>query len=145
MAETIFTKILAGEVPCYRIYEDTHCLAFLDVAPLSAGHVLLIPKEPAETLDALSDAAAAALGRVMPRLCRAVMAVSGAKGYNVLQNNGEIGHQGVMHVHFHIIPRPNANSGLELVWKTQSPTPERQHTIAHAMRQALNEEPAPAG
>ena len=61
---TIFQKILNGEIPCHRVYEDEHVLAFLDIYPLSHGHTLVIPKEPAETLDQLSDESAAAIGRV---------------------------------------------------------------------------------
>jgi histidine triad (HIT) family protein len=116
MAETIFNKILAGEVPCHRVYEDPHVLAFLDVGPLSRGHTLVIPKEPAATLDQLSDDAAAAIGRVLPRLCRAVMKATGTQAYNVLQNNGGGAHQAVFHVHFHIIPKPDAAQGLSIGW-----------------------------
>src|SRR5262244_3161417 len=103
MAETVFAKILRGEIPCHRIYEDEHVLAFLDVNPLSRGHTLVIPKEPAETLDRLSDDVAAALGRVLPRISRAVLAATGATAFNVLQNNGAAAHQAVFHVHFHVI------------------------------------------
>lgn len=116
MAETIFSKILRGEIPCFKVYEDPHVLAFLDVGPLSDGHTLVIPKEPAETLDRLSDEASAAIGRVLPRLCRAVMAATGATAYNVLQNNGTAAHQAVHHVHFHIIPKPDARQGLGVEW-----------------------------
>jgi len=115
MAQTIFAKILAGEIPCHRVYEDDKVLAFLDVNPLSRGHVLVIPKEPAETLDQLSDDSAAAIGRVLPRLSRAVMAATGARHYNVLQNNGAPAHQAVFHVHFHIIPKFD-DSGLGIDW-----------------------------
>ena len=115
MAQTIFSKIIAGEIPCHRVYEDDKVLAFLDINPLSRGHVLVIPKEPAETLDLLSDDASAAVGRVLPRLCRAVMAATGARHYNVLQNNGAPAHQAVFHVHFHIIPRYD-DAGLEIEW-----------------------------
>jgi histidine triad (HIT) family protein len=99
------------------VYEDEHVLAFLDIGPLSAGHTLVIPKEPAATLDQLSDDAAAALGRVLPRLCRAVMKATGTAAYNVLQNNGVLAHQAVHHVHFHIIPRPNTSEGLGITWQ----------------------------
>jgi histidine triad (HIT) family protein len=115
MAQTIFTKILAGEIPCHKVYEDDRVLAFLDINPLSRGHVLVIPKEPAETLDKLSDDSAAAIGRVLPRLARAVMAATGARHYNVLQNNGAPAHQAVFHVHFHIIPKLD-DAGLEIEW-----------------------------
>jgi histidine triad (HIT) family protein len=116
MADTIFGKILRGEVPSQRVYEDSHVLAFLDVNPLSRGHLLVIPKEPAVTLDELSDEAAAALGRVLPRLARALKRVTGVANYNLLQNNGTGAHQAVLHVHFHLIPKPNADEGLGIEW-----------------------------
>ena len=64
MADTIFSKIISGAIPCHRVYEDAHVLSFLDIAPLSRGHTLVIPKEPARTLDELSDDAAAALREI---------------------------------------------------------------------------------
>ena len=116
MAETIFSKILRGEIPCHKVYEDDLVLAFLDVGPLSRGHTLVIPKEPAETLDVLSDESAAAIGRVLPRICRAVKQVTGCEAYNVLENNGPLAHQAVFHVHFHVIPKPGPDSGLGVKW-----------------------------
>lgn len=115
--ETVFSKILRGELPCHRVYEDPHVLAFLDIGPVSRGHTLVIPKEPAVTLDALSDDAAAAIGRALPRIARAVLAATGAQAFNVLQNNGATAHQVVMHVHFHIIPKYDDGSGLGIGWK----------------------------
>ena len=116
MADTIFSKILRGEIPCHKLYEDEHVFAFLDIAPLSLGHALVIPKEPAVTLDELSDESAAAIGRVLPRLCRALKEATGTAAYNVLQNNGSAAHQAVMHVHFHIIPKPAEAQGLGIRW-----------------------------
>jgi histidine triad (HIT) family protein len=116
MAETVFAKILRNELPCHKIYEDDRVLAFLDVSPIARGHTLVIPREAAVTIDALSDESAAAIGRVLPRIARAVMKATGATAYNVLQNNGTEAHQAVMHVHFHVIPR-YADSGLGIVWK----------------------------
>ena len=117
MADTIFSKILAGEIPCHRLYEDEKVLCFLDVNPLSHGHALVIPKEAAETLDELSEESAAAIGRVLPRLSKAILAATGAKSYNVLQNNGRRAHQAVNHVHFHIIPKYEDGSGLGIGWQ----------------------------
>lgn len=116
MADTVFGKIVRGEIPSHKVYEDEKVLAFLDINPLSHGHVLVVPKEPAETLDRLSDDSAAAVGRVLPRLCRAVIAATGIKEYNVLENNGAGAHQAVSHVHFHIIPKPNPREGLGIGW-----------------------------
>src|SRR6201992_2907480 len=120
MAETLFQKIITGQIPCHKVYEDDHVLAFLDINPLSRGYTLVIPKEPAERLDQLSDDAAAALGRVLPRICRAVVAATGVTEYNVLENNGAGAHQAVFHVHFHIIPKPNAQEGLGIGWAPRS-------------------------
>ena len=117
MQDSLFSRIIRGEIPCHKVYEDDKVLAFLDVGPLSKGHTLLIPKEAKATLDELSDDSAAALGRVLPRLCRAVMQATGATAYNVLQNNGVAAHQAVFHVHFHIIPKLDDGSGLGIGWK----------------------------
>jgi histidine triad (HIT) family protein len=92
-------------------------LAFLDINPLAKGHTLVIPKEPAETLDQLSDESAAAIGRALPRICRAVLAATGARAYNVLENNGALAHQAVFHVHFHVIPKYEDGKGLGLAWE----------------------------
>jgi histidine triad (HIT) family protein len=117
MSDTIFSKIISGEIPCHKIYEDEAVLSFLDINPLSTGHTLVIPKEPAVTLDKLSDDASAAIGRVLPRIARALMAATGASEYNLLQNNGPGAHQAVMHVHFHIIPKDPGGAGLGVGWK----------------------------
>jgi histidine triad (HIT) family protein len=116
MADTVFSRIIRGEIPCHKVYEDDQVLAFLDINPLSEGHTLVVPKEAAETMDRLSDDSAAALGRVLPRLCRAVVAVTGVREYNVLENNGASAHQAIAHVHFHIIPKPNGREGLGIGW-----------------------------
>lgn len=116
MAETVFSKILRGEIPCHKLYEDDRVLAFLDVHPIARGHALVIPKQAVASLDAMSDDDAAAIGRVLPRLARAVLAATGATAFNVLQNNGAEAHQAVFHVHFHIIPKHADGSGLGVEW-----------------------------
>ena len=130
MSDTIFDKILSGEIPCHRVYEDDHVLAFLDVFPLSRGHTLIIPKEFAATIDQLSDDASAAIGRVLPRISRAVMAATGATHFNILQNNGAPAHQAVHYVHFHIIPKYDDGSGLGLGWGAEQLDGEAGATLA---------------
>ena len=145
MSDTIFSKIIAGEIPSHRVYEDEHVFAFLDISPLSEGHTLVIPKEPAATLDALSDDAASALGRALPRICRAVKAATGCDAFNVLQNNGAEAHQAVFHVHFHVIPRfPDrengsgpAGGGLGIVWKNGELDQELGKTLADRIREQV--------
>lgn len=142
MAETVFTKIINGEIPCHKVYEDDRVLAFLDINPLSYGHTLVIPKEPAETLDQLSDESAAALGRVLPRICRAVKQVTGTSAYNVLENNGSAAHQAVYHVHFHIIPKPDSAHGLGIEWPATKLDPAAGAHLAQELARVLASEPA---
>jgi histidine triad (HIT) family protein len=137
--ETVFDKIIAGEIPCHKVYEDEHVLAFLDIGPLSRGHTLVIPKERKPFLHQLSDAAAAAIGRVLPRLCRAVMKATGATAYNILQNNGGDAHQVVMHVHFHIIPRIG-DAGLGIGWRPTSLSTDEAADLLERINAALAEE-----
>jgi histidine triad (HIT) family protein len=115
-ADTIFAKIIRGELPCHRVYEDDLVLAFLDIFPISRGHTLVVPKRAAATLDVLDDDSSAAIGRVLPKISRAVLAATGARSFNVLQNNGADAHQAVFHVHFHIIPHYDDGSGLGIGW-----------------------------
>ena len=136
MSDTIFGKIIRGEIPCHRVYEDDKVLAFLDAFPLSRGHTLVVPKEAAATLDQLSEESAAALGRVLPRLCRAVLAATGATAYNVLQNNGAAAHQAVFHVHFHLIPKLG-DTGLGIGWPANKLGSPEGADLARAIASAL--------
>ncbi len=138
MAETVFSKIIAGSLPCHRVYEDDRVLAFLDINPLALGHTLVIPKEAAETLDKLSEESAAAVGRVLPRLARAILKVVEATEFNILQNNGRGAHQAVFHVHFHIIPRQGA-AGLGIGWKPKVLEHEQAAEIAKKIIASLAE------
>ena len=133
---TIFSKIIAGEIPCHRVYEDDHVLAFLDIGPVSDGHLLVIPKEAKAQIDELSDDSAAAIGRVLPRLARAVMSATGCTSYNILQNNGASAHQAVMHVHFHIIPK-FGSAGLGVGWNAGRLDADRATELTARMKAAL--------
>lgn len=137
MPDTIFSKIIRGEIPSHKVYEDAHVFAFLDIGPLSRGHTLVIPKQAVARLDELSDESAAAIGRVLPRLCRAVLKATGATNYNVLQNNGALAHQAVMHVHFHIIPRFEDGSGLGIKWGAGKLDPAAGKALAEAIASSL--------
>lgn len=141
MSETIFGKIIGGQIPCHKVYEDERVLAFLDINPLTRGHTLVIPKEPAATLDQLSEDSAAALGRVLPRICRAVMAATGVREYNVLENNGPGAHQAVFHVHFHIIPKPNAVEGLGVRWPARALDPQEAAELVKSITGELKKTP----
>jgi len=103
--QNIFAKILRGELPCTKVYEDEHTLAFMDIMPQADGHVLVLPKEGATELFYLSDAAAAAAILTTRKLARAVRDAFAAPGIAVFQLNGSAAGQTVPHVHFHVLPR----------------------------------------
>ncbi len=111
----IFCRIVAGELPCWRIYEDDVVLAFLDIAPVSDGHTLVVAKRHFERLhDCPADVLAGIASR-LGRIADAVVSAMGSDGYNVLCNNGRAAGQLVDHVHFHIIPR-NGGDGVLGRW-----------------------------
>ena len=116
---SIFSLILSGQIPSHKVYEDELIYAFLDINPLSRGHTLVIPKEKASTMDVLSEESAESLGRVLPKICRAIMKATGATDYNLIQNNGEAAGQTVNHLHIHIIPR-YTDSKHSFVWTPKS-------------------------
>jgi len=139
MVETIFTEILSGEIPSHKVYEDDLVYAFLDIGPLSRGHTLVIPKEAVATLDLLSDESAGAIGRVLPRIARGVLAATGAVDFNVVQNNGRAAHQFVDHVHFHIIPKLANGAGLSMTWDAGSLDTEDGAELASSIAAAIGD------
>ena len=101
----IFAKILRGEIPCTKVYEDDVCLAFMDIMPQVEGHVLVIAKAPSRTL---LDADPQALAALMPRVQavgRAAVKAFGADGLTLMQFSEAAGGQTVFHLHFHLLPR----------------------------------------
>ena len=101
----IFAKILCGELPCHKVYEDDVAMAFMDVMPQADGHVLVLPKSPARNI---LDAEPAMLGKLIARVQKIALAVKealAADGLTILQYNEPAGGQTVFHLHFHIIPR----------------------------------------
>jgi histidine triad (HIT) family protein len=107
----IFAKIVRGEAPAFKVYEDDHSIAFMDIMPQAEGHVLVIPREGGETIFDISDAAAAALIKATKKVAAAVKSVINPPGIMLAQLNGAASGQTVFHVHFHIIPR---SGGIDL-------------------------------
>ncbi len=109
--DNVFAKILREELPCVKIYEDAHTLAFMDVMPQTDGHTLVIPKNPSvNMLDIAPDDAAAVMHTTL-KIARAVKKGMGASGVQLMQLNGAAAGQTVFHTHFHIIPRED---GVEM-------------------------------
>ncbi len=138
---TLFDRIIRGELPSHRVYEDDAVCAFLDIGPQSGGHLLVVPRESKESLGDLSDDSAAAIGRVLPRICRAVAKATGTPHCNVLLNNGRPAGQAVPHVHFHVIPaygrRSGPGQGLHTVWRPGSLGAAEGERISAGIREAL--------
>ncbi|CAO3657254.1 unnamed protein product [Mucor hiemalis] len=110
----LFCKIIKGEIPSFKIAETEKSYCFLDINPLSEGHALVIPKYHAEFLHQVPDDV---LADMLPLAKKAALANGlDQSQYNILQNNGPMAHQVVKHVHFHIIPKPNPEQGLKIVW-----------------------------
>ena len=132
----IFCKIVAGQIPCHRVFENEHVLSFLDIGPLSRGHTLIIPRGHWVTIDQLPDDVAAACGVAAKKISAAISKATGAAGWNVLQNNGKIAGQVVMHVHFHLIPRVEGD-GLGYHWPAGKLAADEAAALLTEIRRSL--------
>jgi histidine triad (HIT) family protein len=103
----IFAKILRGEFPCYKVYEDDHVLAFLDIMPRTPGHTLVIPKAPARNILDIEPEDFAHVARASRKIARAAMQAFNADGITVQQFSEAAGGQVVFHLHMHVMPRHN--------------------------------------
>ncbi|KAK7195995.1 Scavenger mRNA decapping enzyme C-term binding/HIT domain containing protein [Novymonas esmeraldas] len=137
-ANCIFCKIVAGDIPCAKVAETSKAFAFMDIGPLARGHVLVIPKQHAACLHELDVESAADVGVLLAKTSRAVAGPDGATQYNVLQNNGRLAHQEVPHVHFHVIPKRDAETGLKIGWDTVAVAPDALAEDAHRYGETID-------
>lgn len=138
--DCIFCKIAAGEIPCAKVYESETCLAFLDIAPVNEGHVLVLPKAHHPTMLDVPSELGGDLFEAMTAVGKALMQVTGADGFNVMQNNHEAAGQLVHHLHFHMIPRFE-DDGLKLWPQSPYDNPEKMTALAEEMRKAVESDP----
>lgn len=117
--DCIFCKIVDGEIPAAKLLETDRILSFLDVNPVNEGHALVVPKRHAENLLDLRQKEMHAAIFAVQRVSRAVVRVTDADGFNVLQNNGKVSGQEIPHAHFHVIPRFEGD-GFNLGWRQGS-------------------------
>jgi len=130
---TVFEKLLSGEWPCAKVYEDEHVFAFMDAGQVNDGHVIVATKRPVVTLMEASDDEAAALMRAARRIAQAVQAAFEPAGITVLQANRPAGLQTVPHLHLHVLPR-HEGDGVELSWPRKEPGIERLRELAARLR-----------
>src|SRR4051812_34599432 len=114
-AGCLFCKIAAGQIPCFKVYEDEVVLAFLDIGPIVKGHTLVIPKAHHATVMEIPPAVLGAVNERIPKIAKAVLAEVGASACHVLVNNGTQAMQSVHHLHYHILPR-SAGDGFTIPW-----------------------------
>ncbi|MCE2851309.1 MAG: HIT family protein [Roseiflexaceae bacterium] len=136
MMPSIFTRIVNGEIPAAKVYEDADTLAFLDINPASRGHTLVICKAEIATLTELSDAQLIATARTTQRVTAALQHALNPDGINIMQNNGAAAGQTVFHYHVHIIPRWE-NDGVVEFWQHRSIDKDVMETIADAIKHAM--------
>ena len=130
---TVFERIIAGELPCAKVYEDELVFAFMDAGQLNPGHVLVATKQPYETWMDADEESAAAMMRAARRIAKAVEAAFRPEGVTILQANREAGWQTVPHLHLHVLPR-YANDGVELTWPRKEPGMEKLREYAAKIR-----------
>ena len=136
MSDCVFCKIVAGQIPSTRVYEDEHTLAFMDLGQVNPGHVLVAVKKHADNLYALDDAQAAAVGRACTRVARAIREAFKPEGLSVYQANGKPAGQTVFHYHVHLLPR-HPGDGMELTWPVKNPPREKLEEYAGKIRAGL--------
>jgi len=114
-ADCLFCKIIAGEIPCFKLYENDETLAFMDINPANEGHALVIPKEHSRDVYTVSDTAITATVKTAKKIAAAVDKTLNPDGINLLQCNGPAAAQSVFHFHMHVLPRQEGDE-LKLNW-----------------------------
>ena len=136
-ADCVFCRILKGEIPAQKVYDDARCFAILDINPVAWGHVLVLPKEHHETWTDLPPDLLADLAKASQKVAVAVKKAAGSEGFNLLMNNHRCSGQAIFHAHFHVIPR-KTNDGIKFNWLTKPyGTPADLDKAADALRAAL--------
>ena len=136
MADCVFCKIVAKQIPATVVHEDEHTLAFMDIGQVNPGHVLVAVKKHAENIFALDDAQAAAVFRTAAKVARAIRSAFEPQGLSVYQANGAAAGQTVMHLHIHLVPR-HEGDGMALTWPVKNPPREKLAEYADKIRARL--------
>ena len=134
--ECVFCKMVAGQIPVTKIYEDDVVLSFLDINPISDGHTLVIPRQHFERLHDCPSDILGQIGSRLGKIAKAVAVGMNSDGYNLLCNNGAAAGQLVGHLHFHIIPR-NVGDGLFDHWPSYKYQQSQIETLAAQIRANL--------
>lgn len=118
MSDCIFCKIINGDIPSTKVFENEHVLAFLDISQVTKGHTLIIPKIHKENVYELTPEIAQQIFEVAPKIANALKETYQPIGMNLVNNNGEKAGQSVFHFHLHLLPRYGDGDGFGAVWKS---------------------------
>lgn len=135
MTPSVFSRIVAREIPAAIVHEDEHTIAFMDAGQVNPGHVIVATRRQVETILDLDDELAGAVFRTAARMARAVQAAFAPAGITVLQANRPAGWQTVPHFHLHVLPR-HENDGVGLVWPRKEPPMAELEALAERIRAA---------
>jgi histidine triad (HIT) family protein len=136
MSDCVFCKIVAGQIPSTKVFEDEHTLAFMDIGHVNPGHVLVAVKKHAANVFELEEAQAEAVARTCVRVSRALKKAFAPEGLSVYQANGKAAGQTVFHYHVHLLPR-HAGDGMELTWPVKNPPREKLEDYAAKIKAQL--------
>ncbi len=125
----IFCKIINGEIPCYKVYEDDKVLAFLDISQASKGHTLIVPKTHFANMLECDEETVAYMYKIANKLGNQIVNSLGAKGMNILTNINEVAGQTVKHFHIHLLPRYNDEDGVKIDFISSNPSKEDLQSV----------------
>src|SRR5215212_8135673 len=135
---SIFSKIVSGEIPALKIYEDQSTLAFMDISPASRGHTLVISKDEHADVYDIPPETLAAVAQTVQRVARGLRAALHPDGINIIQNNGAAAGQTVFHYHVHIIPRWEGDGAVQL-WQPGSADQAELRALAEQISAAISD------
>lgn len=121
MSDCIFCKIIAGEIPSSKVYEDDQVLAFLDITQVTKGHTLVVPKQHFRNMLEMDSESSSQLFARIPKIARHLQQTLGAAGVNIFNNNEEVAGQTVFHTHVHLLPRFSQEDGLDIRFTANEP------------------------
>jgi len=134
--DCIFCEIVEGDAPAWKVYEDEHFVAFLNINPATKGHILVVPKEHYPQLLDLPEHELKHIMKVVQEVADSVIEATDADGFNVLQSNNPVAGQEIFHMHFHIIPRYHGDS-VEIDWEEGELSEEEAEDLLKGIKDCM--------
>ncbi|MGT2888175.1 HIT family protein [Streptococcus didelphis] len=139
MEDCIFCKIINGDIPSSKVYEDEQVLAFLDITQTTPGHTLLVPKKHVRNVLEMDQETASLTFARLPKIARALKKATKAPAMNIINNNEDLAGQTVFHAHIHLLPRYDKNDGISIQYTTHEPDFEQLAQLASSIQKEIME------